>query len=140
MKRYLVIIPPFIWLLIFFLIPFLIVFQVSLADLRLARPPFTPVFEWIDGSLNFLGDLENYAFIFEDPLYIRSYLNSLLVAAISALVCLLFGYPIAYVIARSNERWQNTLLLLVILPFWTSSLLRIYALIGMYSTNGFLKI
>ncbi len=139
MKRYLVIIPPFVWLLIFFLIPFLIVFQVSLADLRLARPPFTPIFEWVDGSLQFLGDLENYTFIFQDPLYIRSYLNSLRVAAVSAFVCLLFGYPIAYVIARSSERWQNTLLLLVILPFWTSSLLRIYALIGMYSTNGFVN-
>ena len=139
MKRYLVVIPPFVWLLIFFLIPFLIVFQVSLADLRLARPPYTPIFEWVDGSLSFLGDFENYSFIFEDPLYVRSYLNSLLVAAISALVCLLFGYPIAYVIARADARWQNTLLLLVILPFWTSSLLRIYALIGMYSTNGFIN-
>ena len=140
LKRYLVVIPPFAWLLLFFLIPFLVVFQVSLADLRLARPPFTPVFEW-DGwwPTVFLGDFENYQFILEDSLYLSSYLNSLQIAFVSSIVCLLVGYPIAYVIARSNDSWRNTLLLLVILPFWTSSLLRIYALIGMYSTNGFIN-
>ncbi len=140
LKRYLVVIPPFAWLLLFFLIPFFVVFQVSLADLRLARPPFTPIFEW-DGwwPTTFLGDFENYQFILEDSLYINSYLNSLLTAGISSLVCLAVGYPIAYVIARAEPNWRNTLLLLVILPFWTSSLLRIYALIGMYSPNGFIN-
>lgn len=139
LKRYLVILPPIAWLLLFFLIPFLVVLQVSLADLRIARPPFTDIFEWRDGWPVFVGDLENYYFLWSDSLYVRSYLNSLLIAAVSSLVCLMVGYPIAYVIARANEQWRNTLLLLVILPFWTSSLLRIYALIGMYSTNGFIN-
>lgn len=140
LKRYLVVIPPFAWLLLFFLIPFFVVFQVSLADLRIARPPFTSVFEW-DGwwPVSFLGDFENYQFILDDSLYINSYLNSLWTAGISSLVCLAVGYPIAYVIARAEANWRNTLLLLVILPFWTSSLLRIYALIGMYSPNGFIN-
>ena len=139
LSRYLVVIPPFVWLLIFFLIPFAVVLQVSLADLRLARPPYTPIFEWIDGWPRFIGDLENYVFLWSDSLYVRSYLNSLWIAFVASLICLSVGYPIAYVIARSNDRWRNILLLLVILPFWTSSLLRIYALIGMYSTNGFIN-
>jgi putrescine transport system permease protein len=140
LKRYLVIIPPIAWLLLFFLIPFLVVFQVSLADLRIARPPFTAIFEWNGWwPTGFLGDFENYQFLLEDSLYLNSYLNSLKTALIASLVCLAVGYPIAYVIARANEAWRNTLLLLVILPFWTSSLLRIYALIGMYSPNGFIN-
>lgn len=130
---------PMFWLLLFFLIPFLVVLQVSLADLRFGQPPYTPVFEWINGWPNFVGDLENYLFLLSDSLYVRSYLNSLWIALIASIVCLLVGYPVAYVIARAEPRWRNTLLLLVILPFWTSSLLRIYALIGMYSTNGFIN-
>lgn len=140
LKRYLVILPPFIWLGLFFLIPFFVVLQVSLSDPALTRPPFTAIFNW-DGwwPSEFTGDLENYAFLWSDDLYWRSYLNSLKIAAIGSFVCLLIGYPIAYVIARANSRMRNTLLLLVILPFWTSSLLRVYALIGMYSPNGFIN-
>lgn len=140
LKRYLVILPPFVWLVIFFLIPFLVVLQVSLADPALTRPPFTSIFTW-DGFIptGFTGDLENYAFLWSDDLYWRSYLNSLKIAAIGSLICLVIGYPIAYLIARADTRMRNTLLLLVILPFWTSSLLRIYALIGMYSPNGFIN-
>jgi len=130
---------PMFWLLLFFLIPFLVVLQVSLADLRLAQPPFTSIFEWVEGIPSYVGDLENYTFLFEDDLYVRSYINSLKIALISSLVCLAVGYPIAYVIARADEAMRNTLLLLVILPFWTSSLLRIYALIGMYSPTGFIN-
>lgn len=130
---------PMFWLLLFFLVPFLVVLQVSLADLRLAQPPFTPIFEWLDGIPSYVGDLENYEFLFSDDLYIRSYLNSVKIAFISSLACLIVGYPIAYVIARADDALRNTLLLLVILPFWTSSLLRIYALIGMYSPTGFIN-
>ena len=126
LKRYLVVIPPFAWLLLFFLIPFLVVLQVSLADPRLAQPPFTQVLNWDTWWPSFNGDFENYEFLISDSLYINSYLNSLKFAFLSALFCLLIGYPIAYVIARSEPGWRNTLLLLVILPFWTSSLLRIY--------------
>ena len=139
LKKYAVILPPFAWLLLFFLIPFWVVFQVSLADPRLAQPPFTQVFDWSGWWPGFNGDFENYQFLLSDSLYINSYLNSLKIAFFSSLICLIVGYPIAYVIARSGPSLRNTLLLLVILPFWTSSLLRIYALIGMYSTNGFIN-
>jgi len=140
LKRYLVILPPMLWLGLFFLIPFFVVLVVSLADPALTRPPFTSIFTW-DGwwPTGFVGDFENYAFLLSDSLYIRSYANSLKIAAIGALFCLAIGYPIAYVIARAERRMRNTLLLLVILPFWTSSLLRVYALIGMYSPNGFIN-
>ncbi len=139
LKRYLIILPPMLWLLLFFLIPFLVVLQVSFADLRFGQPPYTSVFEWDGWWPTFVGDGENYAFLLSDSLYIRSYVNSLVIAGIASLICLGIGYPIAYVIARAEAKWRNTLLLLVVLPFWTSSLLRIYALIGMYSTNGFIN-
>ena len=139
-KRYLVILPPMLWLGLFFLIPFFVVLQVSLADPALTRPPFTSIFTW-EGlwPTQFIGDFENYAFLLSDSLYINSYWNSIKIAAIGAFVCLIVGYPIAYVIARADARSRNTLLLLVILPFWTSGLLRVYALIGMYSPNGFIN-
>ena len=139
LKRYLIVLPPMLWLLLFFLIPFLVVLQVSFADLRFGQPPYTPVFEWDGWWPTFVGDGENYAFLLSDSLYIRSYVNSLVIAGIASLICLGIGYPIAYVIARAEAKWRNTLLLLMVLPFWTSSLLRIYALIGMYSTNGFIN-
>lgn len=140
LKRYFVILPPLLWLGLFFLVPFLVVLQVSLADPALTRPPFTAIFTW-DGwwPTGFIGDFENYMFLWSDSLYIRSYVNSLKIAGVGAFVCLIIGYPIAYVIARADKRMRNTLLLLVILPFWTSSLLRVYALIGMYSPNGFIN-
>ena len=139
-KRYLTIMPPMLWLGLFFLIPFFVVFQVSLSDPALTRPPYTSIFTW-DGWLptGFIGDFENYLFLWSDSLYWRSYANSLKVAAIGSFICLIIGYPIAYVIARADSRTRNSLLLLVILPFWTSSLLRVYALIGMYSPNGFIN-
>lgn len=137
-KRLVIALPMF-WLMLFFLVPFLVVLQVSLADLALTRPPFTSIFDWNSGFPKFIGDLENYFFLLEDDLYWRSYLNSLKIAFIASLVCLIVGYPIAYVIARANDALRNTLLLLVILPFWTSSLLRIYALIGMYSPTGYIN-
>ncbi len=139
-KRYLVIMPPMLWLALFFLIPFFVVLQVSLSDPALSRPPYTAIFSW-NGlwPTGFLGDLENYEFLLSDSLYVNSYVNSLKIAAIGSLVCLLIGYPMAYLIARADARMRNTLLLLVILPFWTSSLLRVYALIGMYSPNGFIN-
>lgn len=130
---------PLLWLSVFFLIPFLIVFQVSFADLRFGQPPYTDIFSWDGWIPSFIGDLENYAFLLSDSLYINSYLNSLKIAFTASIVCLLFGYPIAYVIARANPVMRNSLLLLIILPFWTSSLIRVYALIGMYSTNGFIN-
>jgi putrescine transport system permease protein len=127
---------PSLWLLLFFLIPFLIVFKISFSQVRLAIPPYAPLIEWHNGWPVLQLHLSNYAFLFTDPLYINSYLYSLKVAAISTLWCLLLGYPMAYAIARSTSTWRNVLLMLIVLPFWTSFLLRVYAWIGLLKNNG----
>ncbi|HEY7643326.1 MAG TPA: ABC transporter permease subunit [Steroidobacteraceae bacterium] len=136
--RTLVIAVPWIWLLLFFVIPFLIVLQISFAETRwLGTPPYTPLLEWIDHKfLQLKLNTGNYTFLFEDALYRDAWLSSLKVAAISTVLCLLLGYPMAYAIARAETTWRNTLLLLVILPFWTSFLLRVYAWIGLLSNTG----
>jgi putrescine transport system permease protein len=119
---------PLIWLLLFLLLPFLLVLKISVADAVQAQPPFTPLFgAGPDGSLSLSVSFANYRFILDDALYLVSYLASLEVAAISTLLCLVVGYPIAYAIARARGRLQLVLLLLVIMPFWTSFLLRVYA-------------
>jgi putrescine transport system permease protein len=134
--RGLVIAVPLLWLLIFFLIPFLVVAKLSLSEAAIAQPPYLPLVEW-DGlraivTLNF----ENFAFLLEDPLYLNAYLASLRLAFLSALIALVVGYPMAYTIARSPEPRRSLLLMLVILPFWTSFLLRVYAWQGFLRSNG----
>lgn len=134
--RTLVIAVPLVWLLVFFLIPFLVVAKISLSEAAIAMPPYVPLVEW-DGlraivTLNF----ENYSFLLEDPLYINAYLSSLRIAFVSAVLTLIVGYPIAYYIARSREPWRTLLLMLMILPFWTSFLLRVYAWQGFLRSNG----
>src|SRR5690625_774503 len=128
---------PYVWLLLFFLLPFAIVLKISLAVPVIAQPPFTPLFG-PDGSLQ--ATLDNYRFLLEDHLYLVAYLNSLKLAGISLLLCLLIGYPMAYRIARSPRATRNILLLLVILPFWTSFLLRVYAWMGILRNNGLINI
>jgi putrescine transport system permease protein len=128
---------PYLWLLVLFLVPFIIVFKISFSETRLAMPPYAPLIEWRDGvpaavKLYFA----NYRFLFTDRLYISAYLYSLKVAAVSTLWCLLIGYPMAYTIARSTAVWRNLLLMLIVLPFWTSFLLRVYAWIGLLKNNG----
>jgi putrescine transport system permease protein len=131
---------PFLWLLLFFLIPFAIVLKISFSDARIAMPPYDPLLHWIDHQvLQVKLNLGNYAFLIEDPLYWKSYLNSIKIAGISTLLCLLLGYPMAYGIARSSPSTRNILLLLVILPFWTSFLLRVYAWIGILKNNGLIN-
>jgi len=127
---------PGIWLIVLFLIPFLIVLKLSFSEARLAVPPYAPFIEWRHGWPVPVFHLGNYAYLFTDPLYVRSYLYSLKVAAVSTLCCLLLGYPMAYTIARSSEASRNALLMLVVLPFWTSFLLRVYAWIGLLKSNG----
>jgi putrescine transport system permease protein len=127
---------PFLWLILFFLVPFLIVFKISFSETRLAMPPFAPLFEWHNGWPVPHPHLANYAFLFTDRLYIASYLYSLKVAAVSTLCCLLLGYPMAYAIAHAGPTWRNVLLMLIVLPFWTSFLLRVYAWIGLLKNNG----
>jgi putrescine transport system permease protein len=135
--RQLVVAVPYVWLLLFFAIPFVIVFKISFSDARIAMPPYAPLLEWVgDQVVAIRVNLANYAFLFTDDLYVSSYLYSVKVAAVSAVLCLLIGYPMAYAIARSSDTWRNVLLMLIILPFWTSFLLRVYAWIGLLKNNG----
>jgi putrescine transport system permease protein len=127
---------PTLWLLVLFLIPFLIVFRISFSEVRLAIPPYTPLIAWHHGAPSLELHASAYKFLFTDPLYVSSYLYSLKVAAVSTLCCLLIGYPMAYTIARSAPATRSVLLMLVILPFWTSFLLRVYAWIGLLNNNG----
>jgi len=128
---------PYFWLLLFFLAPFLIILKISIADPVIAQPPFTALIEWgADGFRGIRATFENYLFLFEDGYYAIIYLSSLKMAAIGTLLCLLLGYPMAYYIARQSARRRNILLLAVILPFWISFLLRVYAWIGLLNNRG----
>ena len=127
---------PILWLLVLFLIPFIIVFRISLSEVRLAIPPYTPLLTWHHGTPSLQLHWSSYAFLFTDSLYVSSYLYSLKVAAVSTLCCLLIGYPMAYAIARSAPSTRSVLLMLIVLPFWTSFLLRVYAWIGLLNNNG----
>jgi putrescine transport system permease protein len=129
---------PYLWLLIFFLVPFLIVLKISFAEFSpLGRPPYEPVFRWLDeGALQIKLLIGSYQYLFNEPLYVSSWGYSIMVAGVSTLLCLLLGYPMAYAIARSAPTYRNVFLMLVILPFWTSFLLRVYAWIGLLKTDG----
>ena len=132
-----VIVVPFVWLLIFFLAPFFIVAKISLAELAISSPPFTAMIEWVDGTIVTIRLVfDNFIYIFEDPLYSKTYINSIKIAAISTLLALLIGYPIAYGIVRSNPVTKQLLLFAIILPFWTSFLLRVYAWMGLLADQG----
>jgi putrescine transport system permease protein len=131
---------PLIWLTVFFLLPFLIVFKISFATQILGIPPFTPLLDWSGGGLPRLQiDWSNYAYLWEDQLYIVAYLNSVRIAFIATCLCTLIAYPVAYGVARAPESWRNPLLLLIVLPFWTSLLLRVYAWIGLLKNNGIIN-
>ncbi|HXX04484.1 MAG TPA: ABC transporter permease subunit [Xanthobacteraceae bacterium] len=135
---------PYAWLLAFFLLPFLIVLKISLSQTAVARPPYVPVFDlaagW-HGLAAFVSglSLDNYVLLGSDPLYVLSYLKSVEIAAFSTLILLLVGYPIAYAIARMPRRAQAVLILLVVLPFWTSLLIRIYAWMNILQRDGLLN-
>ena len=131
---------PYFWLLLFFFLPFVIVFQISLAEPQIAQPPYTALTEWVDEAvLQVRLNLGNYALVVEDELYRAAFLNSLWVGLVSTLGCLLIGYPMAYAIATAPERWRVPLLMMIILPFWTSFLIRVYAWIGILKGNGLLN-
>ena len=135
--RTLVIAIPFLWLLLFFFVPFLIVLWVSTSFVVIAQPPYTHACP--DGGTFCLNISESFGRLFEDALYIKAYLNSLQVAALSTVVCLLIGYPMAYGMARCSHSTRNILLMLIILPFWTSFLIRVYAWIGLLKNNGLIN-
>jgi len=135
--RGIVIAIPWLWLLLFFLIPFVIVLKISFSETQLAVPPYMPVLDWVDHQyLQVRLNMGNFLFLMKDPLYLDAFLSSLKVASLSTVLCLLIGYPMAYGIARSNTSWRHILLLLVILPFWTSFLVRVYAWMGLLRNNG----
>ncbi len=139
--RRMVIAVPYLWLVAFFLAPFLIVAKISVSAPAIAMPPYVPVWDSWQAVVDHLSGLDfgNYAFLFSDPLYVNSYLNSVRIALVSTVIALLIGYPVAYGIARSSPSWRMTLMMLVILPFWTSFLIRVYAWIGILKTEGVLN-
>ena len=138
--RWPVIVAPYLWLLLFFLAPFLIVLKISFSEVLIAMPPYGPLIEWVDDTyLTLTLNIENYRLLWDDNLYWRAYLNSVQIAGISTLLTLLIGYPLAYAMARAPKRWQLTLLMLIILPFWTSFLIRVYAWIGILKNEGLLN-
>jgi putrescine transport system permease protein len=135
---------PYGWLLVFFLVPFLIVLKISLSQTAIALPPYVPVLDisagWQGIKSFFAGlDLDNYATLFSDEIYGLSYLKSLRVAAVSTAILLLMGYPLAYAMARAPRRAQSVLVMLMILPFWTSFLIRVYAWINILQSDGLLN-
>lgn len=138
--RYFFVAIPYIWLLLFFLAPFVIVFKISLADPIIAQPPFTPFFNGSsDGGFSIYTTFDNFRYLFQDSLYFVTYLNSVKLAFIATVFTLLIGYPIAYGIARSPQPTRNILLLLVVIPFWISFLLRVYSWMGILKTNGLIN-
>jgi putrescine transport system permease protein len=141
---WLVIAVPFLWLTLFFLLPALIVLKLSFSQTAIAQPPYTPVLDLTAGWAGFKTflaalTLDNYAMLASDWLYIASYLKSLQVALLATLLLLLIGYPLAYAMARAPRRMQMILLMLVILPFWTAFLIRVYAWITILQRDGLLN-
>src|SRR6056297_1127977 len=144
MRRAVLILVPYLWLLALFLVPFIIVLKISLSDIALAIPPYTPTLDLSEGWAGikaFFGalDFENFWFLTTDDLYWKAYLSSVQIAAIATLLTLLVGYPIAYGLANAPDHWRPTLMLLVILPFWTSFLIRVYSWMGILSNEGYLN-
>ncbi len=144
MRRFVLIAVPYLWLLALFLVPFVIVLKISLSDAAISIPPYTPTLDlsagW-QGIRDFLAalDFENFIWLTQDDLYWKAYLSSLWIALASTAMTLAVGYPIAYGMARAPEEWRPTLMMLVILPFWTSFLIRVYSWMGILSQEGFLN-
>lgn len=131
---------PFAWLMLFFLVPFLIVVKISFSEARIGVPPYEPLFQLAeDGAVQLLATFNNFVLLFQDDLYVDSYLQSLWMAGASTLMCLAIGYPMALAIARADEDRRGPLLMLVILPFWTSFLIRVYAWMGILKDEGLLN-
>ena len=143
-RKFLLIGTPYLWLLLFFLAPFVIVLKIALSDTAISIPPYTPQFDLSGGwpaISDFFSnlDFENFKWLIDDSLYINSYISSLTIAFFSTLLALLVGFPFAYAMARAPDNWRPLLLMLVILPFWTSFLIRVYSWIGILKTEGLLN-
>jgi putrescine transport system permease protein len=137
----LVIAAPYVWLLLFFTVPFLIVLKISFSEVQIAMPPYVPLMQWAADTHKLLVtfNLNNYLFLFTDDLYVSTFFYSVKVAALSTVFCLMLGYPMAYAIARAQPTLRNLYLMLIILPFWTSFLLRVYAWVGLLKTDGLIN-
>ncbi|OHE81205.1 MAG: putrescine ABC transporter permease PotH [Lysobacterales bacterium GWF1_69_6] len=138
-SRWLVIAVPYLWMLLFFAIPFAIALKISFASAAIAMPPYTELVQWAGDKMQVTINTANYLFLVRDSLYVNAYLSSLEIAVVSTALCLLLGYPIAYAIARMDPATRNVALMLVILPSWTSFLIRIYAWVGILKNNGLLN-
>ncbi len=143
-RRWLVILIPYLWLLVFFLVPFIIVLKISLSDAAVAQPPYSPLLDFSNGFAGLADffsklDFETYAFLWSDSLYINAFLSSLQIAVVSTFFSLLVAFPMAYGMARAPDRYRAILVMLIILPFWTSFLIRVYAWIGILRTEGLLN-
>ena len=137
-QRFLILL-PFAWLTAFFLVPFVLVLAISLSEVRVGMPPYAPIFDWdglvFSAKLNF----ENFMFVLGDGIYLRAYLNSLKVSAIATAMTFLVAYPLAYGISRCSERWRSILVFLVIVPFWSSLLIRVYSWMAILRNDGLLN-
>jgi putrescine transport system permease protein len=137
-------IAPYVWMVLFFLVPFVFVLKISLSQTAIAQPPYTPVFDFAAGGAALKEafaalSVDNFRLLVSDNLYVLSYLRSLVVALTATAMLLLVGYPIAYGMARLPKRWQAIAMMLVIVPFWTSFLIRIYAWINILQHDGLLN-
>ena len=130
---------PYLWLLLFFAVPFLIVLMISFSLSRVGSPPYTWLLQYVDGGFSLKLNLENYLALFRDSIYAQAFLSSIRIAAISTFLTLLIGYPMAYAIARLSPAARNVAMMLVVLPSWTSFLIRVYAWIGILDSNGLLN-
>ncbi|MBX9756839.1 MAG: ABC transporter permease subunit [Pseudomonadaceae bacterium] len=137
--RHLVIGLPFVWLFMFFILPFAIVLKISFAEADVAIPPYTEIYTYAEEKFQILLNLGNYLMLASDELYISAYLGSLKMAFFSTLLCLLIGYPMAYAIARAPKEMQTVYVLLIMMPTWTAILIRVYAWMGILSNNGLLN-
>ena len=144
LRRLILIAVPYLWLLLLFLIPFGIVLKISLSETAIAIPPYTPTLDLSAGWQGFTAylselDFDNFSFLAEDDLYWKAFLSSLTISTVSTLLTLAVGFPIAYAMANAPEQWRPSLMVLVILPFWTSFLIRVYAWMGILSQGGLLN-
>ena len=130
---------PFLWLFLFFALPFFIVLKISFAEADVAIPPYTEIYTYVEQKLQVVLNLANYSLLAGDDLYIAAYLGSLKMAFFSTLLCLLIGYPMAYAIASARKEMQTVLVLLIMMPTWTAILIRVYAWMGILSNNGLLN-
>ncbi|BCN94387.1 putrescine ABC transporter permease [Thiomicrorhabdus immobilis] len=131
---------PWLWLSLFFLLPFLFILKISLSEAALMQPPYLPFIRGVeDGLVTIAINLSNYSLVFEDPLYVNALINSIEIAGVSTVLALIIGYPMAYAIAKAPQHWRLPLLMLIILPFWTSFLIRVYAWIGILKNNGLIN-